>query len=206
MHLMRSAPPMSRRRTRSRTSSGVVTTPKRRSVGQRDVVREPDDVAAAPRCGDERAGALHPRSLRARPRRSCRAAHSPRTRGTCPRSRTVVKPASSVTRALRTRRSASCAAEVVVAGTPAVWTSPTRWLWVSMNPGRTVRSPRSTTRASSGTPSPGSGDRLDARVAHEERARSEESRRTRRPAGGRRGWRGCPDASEKGAGFVIAES
>ena len=62
MHLIRSAPPMSSRRTRSRTSSTVVTTPNRRSSGSRMSLGQADDVAAAPRRGDERPGALHPRA------------------------------------------------------------------------------------------------------------------------------------------------
>ena len=63
MHLMRSAPPISSRRTRSRTSAGERDDAEAEVLGQPDVVGEADDVAAAPRRGDERAGALHPRAL-----------------------------------------------------------------------------------------------------------------------------------------------
>ena len=98
-----------------------------------------------------------------------RSAQSTKARN-APRSRTVVKPAWRVTRALRTESSASCAPVVVVAGTPAVWTSPTRWLWVSMSPGRTVRPDRSMTGVPSGRPSLGTEHSLDPRVAHEEDA------------------------------------
>ena len=80
----------------------------------------------------------------------------------------MVNPASTVSRAWATPSSASWAAEVVVAGTPAVWTSPMRWLWVSMRPGRTVRPPRSRPRAPSGTPSSGPAIAVDAAVADED--------------------------------------
>ena len=63
MHLMRSAPPISSRRTRSRTSAGRRDDAEPEVVRQPDVVGQPDDVAAAPRRRDERARALHPRPL-----------------------------------------------------------------------------------------------------------------------------------------------
>jgi hypothetical protein len=122
-------------------------------VGQPDVAGEADDVAAAPRRGDEGAGALHPRADDVAAIDRVAQAQSVKARNG-PRSRTVVNPASIVCRAWRTPIRTSSAAEVVVAGTSAVWTSPTRWVWRSIRPGRTVNAERSTTAASSGIPSP----------------------------------------------------
>ena len=169
MHLMTSAPPISSRRTCLRTSAGDVTTPKRSSSGSRMSGASP--TTSPPPHGAVMKAPAHcirgpsssPALIVSRRARSVKARNAPR-------SRTVVKPASSVTRALRTLSSASWAPVVVVPGTPAVWTSPTRWLWVSMSPGSTVSPDRSTTRVSSGRPSSGPSTASIRDITHEEDA------------------------------------
>ena len=203
---MRSAPPISSRRTRSRTSDGRRDDAEPEVVRQPDVVGEADDVAAAPRRRDERAGALHPRPLDARRVAiASRSATSTKARNV-PTSRVLVKPAWTVTRALRTDRNASWAPAVVVPGTPAVWTSPTRWLWVSMSPGRTVRPAEVDHLGVVRHAVVGPGDRLDPRVAHEERPRPDELAGLDVQQARRRGWRAGGSASANGAGLGIAES
>ena len=62
MTLMKSAPPLSSARTRSRTWSAELATPKRKAGRQGDVRGGADQLAAAGRDGDVGAGHLHPRA------------------------------------------------------------------------------------------------------------------------------------------------
>ena len=162
-HLMRSAPPMSSRRTRSRTSSTERTTPKRRASGSsmswaRPTTSPPPHGAVmyAP-AACIRGPTTSPRSMASRSAQHVNARNEPT-------SRTVVNPASIVWRAWRTPMSASSAPDVSVDGTPAVWTSPTRWVCVSMSPGRANRSPRSTTARAIGDAVRGGRDGRDPPV------------------------------------------
>ena len=153
MHLMRSAPPISRRRTRSRTSSTDRTTPNRRSSGSL-MSRARPTTSPPPHGAVMKAPAHCIRGPRTSPASiASRSAQSVNARNE-PTSRTVVKPASMVWRACRTPIRTSCAADVVVDGTPAVWTSPMRCVCMSIRPGRTVYRDRSMIVASSGMPSP----------------------------------------------------
>ncbi len=204
MHLMRSAPPIISRRTRSRTSAGDVTTPNRRSSGSRMSCARPT-TSPPPQGAVMNAPAHCIRGPSASPPLiASRSAQSTNARNG-PRSRTVVNPASTVTRAWRTPISASWAAEVVAPGTPAVWTSPMRWLWVSMSPGSDgepgeVDDPRVRRAAPSSGPATASTRPSRTRIVACARY-APDSTSSRRPTR----MATAPSASAKG-GFRIAPS
>ena len=157
---MRSAPPPTRARTFSRTSSGVRTTPNRMSSGTtksraRPVTSPPPrGVVMYPPAHCIRGPTTQPASIAPRSETSTNALN-------VPTSRTVVNPARRVTPALRTPNMASSAADVTEPATPDHSMSPTRWLWQSIGPGTAHPSGRSRERApgasASGPRSPRSG-------------------------------------------------
>ena len=111
MTLMKSAPPLRMRRTRVRTSSALFATPNRRSIGTAASTSgaspvtsppPPETVTNAP-AHIMRGPGVSPASIASRSAQSTNARN-------VPTSRTVVNPASTVARALRTPVIASCAA------------------------------------------------------------------------------------------------
>ena len=160
MHLMRSAPPAISVRTFVRTSASSRTTPTRSPSGR--PIDGASPVTSPPPPGQVmyapahciRGPGVQPRSIASRSATSTKAQN-------VPTSRTVVNPARSVSRALRTPLIASWAGVTSIAGIPAYSISPTRWAWQSISPGTTQSPSMASGRASPGTGVVRAQDRLD---------------------------------------------